>query len=162
MEPKINGRRKGASGEREFCKWIEHLLVLSYTPKRNLEQVRSGGADVLGIGHFIFEVKRVERQNLPKWWRQVTAATKEYKKEVSLMSDIPTEAVYFEPIVVFRQNKQPWNILISAKHVGLKYGFVQLGKHETVEWLKKEYRAFLRGSATSIIIPANDQKRIEG
>ena len=52
MMGKINSRAKGAAGEREFCKELaEHLGDALVEPlKRNLEQTRNGGHDILGLG----------------------------------------------------------------------------------------------------------------
>lgn len=119
----INARNKGANGEREAAKWLKKLLKLDYTPERNLEQVRDGGYD-LYVHPFIVEVKRCERLELRKWWRQVTIAS-------NFLEGIP--------VVLFRQNRQPWRLLISASYVGLRAGFVQLDNTETKEWLKWMY-----------------------
>ncbi|MCP4651505.1 MAG: hypothetical protein GY853_15685 [PVC group bacterium] len=123
----INARSKGSRGEREFAQWIKDLLALNYLPKRNLEQVRSGGADILGVGDFVFEVKRVEKLHLKKWWRQVKAS-------VTSVNDIP--------VVVYRQNRKDWRILISAEFVGLQYGFVCLENLESERWLKMKYQEY--------------------
>ena len=34
---RINSRNKGATGEREFCRWLEENLRLDFLPQRNLE-----------------------------------------------------------------------------------------------------------------------------
>ena len=47
-------KNKGANGEREFCKWLYENMTVPM-PQRNLEQVRSGGADVTDIEPFFFE-----------------------------------------------------------------------------------------------------------
>lgn len=114
----VNCRSKGARGEREFCTWLESTFDLPEKPKRNLEQVRSGGSDV-HLYPFVFEVKRVEKLHLQKWWLQVVAATKN--------GDIP--------VVAFRQNNFPWEFLIPAKEIGLKYGYIRLREKEFVEWV---------------------------
>lgn len=48
-------RRKGASGERAVSKELEELTGIKTV--RDLEQVRSGGSDLLGLTGFILEVK---------------------------------------------------------------------------------------------------------
>jgi hypothetical protein len=120
----INGRSKGASGEREFAKWLESVLGLSWTPQRNLEQVRSGGADIIDIFPFIFEVKRCESLSLKDWWVQVVNACSK-----------PDEI----PVVAYRQNRQPWRFLISAKNIGLDKGYIQLDEHVFKPWLQKHF-----------------------
>ena len=105
----INARRKGSSGERECARWLKKILNLEQAPERNLEQVRSGGYD-LRVGDFIIEVKRSEKLQFRKWWLQVVIASKGF--------------VGVEPVVIYRQNKQPWRILISAKYINLDHGYM--------------------------------------
>ena len=105
---RINSRAKGAAGEREFCKWLYEHFDLSEMPERNLEQVRSGGADVLSVRPFVFEVKRVERLDLQAAWTQCVIAARKAGGE---------------PVVAHRVNRQPWRFLISAKHIGLDLGY---------------------------------------
>ena len=75
----VNARSKGASGEREFCHWLTDNLGLEVIPERNLEQVRSGGADICNVYPFIFEIKRVEVLDLKGWWIQVKEAWHEIR-----------------------------------------------------------------------------------
>jgi hypothetical protein len=124
----LNSRAKGASGEREFCRYIEKLLRLNYTPQRNLEQVREGGADIMDIPPFCIEVKRCQRLSLRDWWIQVNRATTD------------TNPV---PFVAFRPNNQPWRFLISAKYIDLEKGFIQLEEHEFKQWIRKYYLKYL-------------------
>lgn len=119
----INVRRKGAAGEREFCSWLKRTLKLKTLPTRNLEQVRSGGADVIDIPPFVFEVKRCEQVFLPTWWAQVCTA--------SNRGDIP--------VVAYRKNRKPWRFLISAKWIGLERGFIRLEEKIFSEWIKTKF-----------------------
>lgn len=119
----VNSRGKGAEGEREFCRWLKQTLKLSFLPQRNLEQVRSGGSDVVDIHPFIFEVKRCQGLSLKEWWAQVCTDTPDNKISV----------------VAFRQNRQPWRFLISARLIGLDKGFMQLEEHVFIPWLKKHF-----------------------
>jgi len=117
----VNGRAKGANGEREAAKWLQLNFGLANCPQRNLEQVRSGGHDLVGFEPFAFEVKRCEAVSLRKWWLQcVTSASK----------------LHMVPVVMFRQNNKPWRFLISAKHIGLQNGFIQLEEREFILWAK--------------------------
>ena len=125
---RINCRTKGANGEREFIKWAQSILDLNEEAKRNLEQTRNGGADIY-VDCFAFEVKRVEALDFRKWWMQA-------KRQAG------TDYI---PVVVYRQNKQPWRILISAENVGLDYGYIALGAREAVKWLQKTHEAWLFG-----------------
>ena len=122
---RINSRTKGASGEREFASWLQRVLSLTETPLRNLEQVRSGGADIVDVPPFIFEVKRCEQLDLRKWWMQVTKAQ--------------GQDHHLERVVVFRQNRKPWKGLISANHIGLETGFVEIQEYELEKWIQRAF-----------------------
>jgi len=117
----INSRTKGASGEREFAVEIKKQLNLEVLPQRNLEQVRSGGADIIDVPPFVFEVKRCESLSKRKWWLQVRSATEHH------------DAI---PVVCYRQNRQKWRYLISANHIGLKVGFIELEEIEFWNWAR--------------------------
>ncbi len=118
----INARIKGASGEREFCKFLFENFDFNELPQRNLEQVRSGGADIVGIKEFpnvIFEVKRVEILSLLKWHHQVKAACNENEMGV----------------VAFRQNRKGWEFLMPSTIVGVKRGYVRMTEQVWVKWM---------------------------
>jgi len=104
-------KAKGATGERELARWLQTNLRLDFLPERNLEQVRSGGADILGVGKFVFECKRCEVVNIDTWWMQVLAASQNYDAH---------------PVLAFRQNRKSWNFVISAKVIGLPRGKIFL------------------------------------
>jgi len=118
----INGRSKGAGGERELCRWLQDTLGLQRTPERNLDQVRNGGADVCEVSPFLFEVKRCEAVSKRAWWVQVMKAARQTPGSI--------------PVVAYRQNRKPWRFLISASYVGLEIGFIQLEEMEFTNWLK--------------------------
>ena len=124
----INSRIKGAAGEREFCKWLQMALDLEETPTRNLEQVRSGGADVMDVPPFCFEVKRCQQIDLRSWWIQVKKAKTESNPV---------------PIVAYRPNNQPWRFLISARYLELEKGYIILEEFEFRTWIQKYYKKFL-------------------
>lgn len=115
----INGRSKGGRGERECCSYLKQLFMLDFDPVRNLDQTREGGADILNIPGFTFEVKREERLKLQDWWLQV--------KKACIPGTIP--------VVIFRQNKRKWEGLISAEYIGLEYGYIRLENKELNKWL---------------------------
>ena len=123
----LNAIKKGKKGERECAKWLAGLLNLKYVPERNLEQVRHGGHD-LQVEDFIFEVKRCQTLHFRKWWVQICIAVNNMKGGLG-----------YEPIVIYRQNNNPWRILISARYIGLEYGYVALGTVESKQWLIKRY-----------------------
>lgn len=83
---RINVRTKGAVGEREAAALLQKVVDEVFTscghepPKlrRNVEQAQVGGEDLVGLPWYSFEIKRVERIDLDKWWQQtlVQAARK--------------------------------------------------------------------------------------
>ena len=121
----INGRGKGAEGERSFCRWLQETLKLQKTPERNLDQVRNGGADINEVAPFMFEVKRCEALAKRDWWVQIKKAS----------NTVPGSI----PVVAYRQNRKPWKFLISAQFIGLEKGFIQLEEVEFAKWLKNYY-----------------------
>ncbi len=122
---KINARSKGSGGEREFCSWLFNKLALDEKPQRNLEQVRSGGTDII-MPPFGFEVKRCEKLQLTDWWIQVKTDCAEYNKNIGETS--------LEPVVAFRQNGKPWEFLISAYNIGCTKGFLRINEKVFLEW----------------------------
>jgi len=85
-------RNKGAAGERELSKILADRLGIDC--HRNLEQTRSGGADLLGVGPWAVEIKRQERLCIEQWWAQACAQSDAY------------------PALAYRQSRQPWTIII--------------------------------------------------
>lgn len=75
---RINVRTKGAVGEREAAAILQKVVDEVFTkcghepPKlrRNVEQAQVGGEDLVGLPWYSFEIKRVERVDLDKWWAQ--------------------------------------------------------------------------------------------
>lgn len=117
----VHAQKKGAAGEREAAKWLKSRFNLEIEPKRNLEQVRSGGFDLEGFPPFALEIKRCETLQLRDWWVQATnSCTRQY----------------CIPVVMYRQNKKPWRFLISAKTLGLKNGYVMLEEREFIMWVQ--------------------------
>ena len=95
----MNPKRKGSAGERELCMW---LTAHGYPARRN-EQRYIGGkgiADVVaeGLERFHFEVKRVERLNVP-----------------AAMQQAERDADGRIPAVVHRRNRAPWLITMHLE-----------------------------------------------
>lgn len=75
---RINARQKGARGELEVAAILQKVVtevalicgLAAPTIRRNVEQVQVGGEDLIGVPWWSFEVKRVERVDLDKWWEQ--------------------------------------------------------------------------------------------
>ena len=122
----INPKTKGANGEREFCQWLFDNFNLESRPDRNLEQVRSGGCDVV-CTPFAFEVKRREKFEFVNWWNQVSKAVK----------TAGSIAHGLEPVVAFRINKGDWEFLISAKHLGIPHGFLHCDRFVFRKWAEQ-------------------------
>jgi len=97
---RINSRNKGASGEREAADWLYYNLNLHTKPERNLEQVRSGGGDLVGVGCFCVEVKRCQQLALKQWWKQ------------SLKSALDRQE---EPVIMYRRNGESWKFIVDEE-----------------------------------------------
>lgn len=138
---KINSRTKGASGERELAKFLKNRLKLDFMPERNLEQVRSGGSDIINVYPFHFECKRVEVLDLQSWWIQ---------SKSSAMKD---GAI---PVVAFRQNRKPWEFLIGANHIGVEVGYIRMKDKTFVTWalatMEKAKDGYLPSNVTQQIV----------
>lgn len=127
----MNGRgakAKGANGERQLAKWLHRNLQLPEEPVRNLEQVRSGGADILGVGKFIFECKRCESLNIDQWWLQVLEATDMESGE--------------HPVLAYRQNRKPWTFVVSARVIGLPRGKISMDENTFALYAKQLMEAW--------------------
>ena len=97
MTKRINSRAKGASGEREAASWLFYNLKLDVMPERNLEQVRSGGGDLVGVGCFCVEVKRCQTLAIKKWWDQTLKSAEDRGED---------------PVLMFRKNKDSWKFIV--------------------------------------------------
>lgn len=91
-------KQKGAEGEYEvirlLTKWAAEAGY-DLTLERNLEQVRHGGADIIGVPNMEIEVKREESWNMNSWWKQVLKAA---------------EKTGNWPMLIHRKNRQPWRV----------------------------------------------------
>ena len=105
---KINSRAKGASAEREFCKELsEHLGDTLVEPlKRNLEQTRNGGHDILGLEGLAIEIKR---------YRALSEAdlTRIWKDQVLDQA----QRVGGIPVLAYREDFRPWRIRLPMSTI---------------------------------------------
>jgi hypothetical protein len=109
---KINVGAKGATFERDVCKWLG--VNLGIETERLLGQARNGGADI-ETDHFLIEVKRRETLNLYEWWSQVLRAKENH----------PNKDII--PIVVFKQNRKDMEWLIPANLLpNVKRGYMRV------------------------------------
>lgn len=100
-------RAKGANGEKEVLRILEDQLGLKLV--RNKQQSARGGRDICedvdrmqGPIGFSIEVKRCEREELSKWWKQ----TVDQARAVSRI-----------PVLFFRASRQPWRIAACPSDV---------------------------------------------
>ena len=94
----INSRTKGASGERELIREIEEWTGLRL--ERNLAQSFAGGHDLIGLDDWAIECKRyksISEADKRSFWEQAVRQAKRVDKM---------------PAVAFRQDRQPWRVLI--------------------------------------------------
>ena len=136
MMGRINVKVKGASGEREMCQLLQSILKLTYTPERNLDQVRNGGTDII-CPPFGIEVKRCEKLALVDWWIQAKHDAEVFNNR---MGDHGHQIM---PVVAFRQNGKPWEFLISATNIGCELGFLRLPYKVFAEWACKQNEEYL-------------------
>ena len=99
---KINSRAKGAQAERELCHMLGELLgdTLVEPLKRNLEQTRNGGHDILGLEGWALEIKRYKRvkeADIKDFWGQAVEQAKR---------------VGAQPVLAYREDFQSWRVRI--------------------------------------------------
>ncbi len=96
----VNIRTKGASAEREVIQLLAPVIEpFGIELKRNLEQTRSGGCDLVGIPGMAIEVKRQENLAINSWWSQTVRQALQ-RKEM--------------PVLIFRQSRQRWKVCLPA------------------------------------------------
>jgi hypothetical protein len=96
-------REKGRRAEIELHKLLSDELGFVVT--RNRDQAHKGGADGTDVPGFAIECKRCETLALPAWWRQAVKQG---------------QAMQAEPIVFFRQSRQPWQAMLRALDGGYR------------------------------------------
>jgi len=125
---KINSRAKGATAEREFIKELSEFLgdALTEPMKRNLEQTRKGGHDIVGLDGFAIEIKRyrrVKEGDIVRFWEQAVEQAKR---------------VGAEPVLAYREDFCSWRVRIP-------WGFMmpEIGWDEDVDFtLELSLKAF--------------------
>lgn len=99
----INVRTKGHGGEREIAQLLrEHLGIIV---ERNVDQVRDGGADIISVRPFAIEIKRQQQLSIKRWLAQAVRQTTK-KNPV--------------PVLMFRQDRQPWRVIFPLNVVARK------------------------------------------
>ncbi len=74
-----HSQRKGIAGEQELINLLKDQLGEDL--KRNLDQVRDGGADVLGLPGWAVEVKRAKTAKISEWWSQTITQAQEVNEK---------------------------------------------------------------------------------
>lgn len=117
----LNSRVKGQNGERELCTLLGSIINRDDLV-RNLEQVREGGGDILGIPGLCIECKRQETITMDTWWRQVCVAA---------------DRVGCIPVLAWRQNRKPWQFALPGYLlVPGAPGRIEMSQATFATWLK--------------------------
>lgn len=137
-------RNKGQRGEREVRDLIQPIVdkvcaelgLDAMEIKRNLNQSREGGHDLIGLSWIAIEVKRQEVLQLDKWWMQA---------EEQAMR-ISSSAI---PVLIYKQNRQKWRVrMIGWLHggdCGCK-GLVDITVADFLTWFELRLRYELKQS----------------
>lgn len=112
-------RTKGQVAEREFLALMGEELGVAL--KRNLLQTRESGCDCVELKGFAIEVKRHERLAIPAWWRQAVRQA---------------EALGVEPVLAFRQSRQPWRILLKTLEGHREVTLTEAAGHVREKWAR--------------------------
>lgn len=144
----IHVLNKGKTGEREVVKliqpWVDevygHLMMDAPQLHRNQNQSALGGYDIDGLPWIALEVKRQETLNLNAWWKQVNKAARADQ----------------EPIVIFRQNRKKWRILmyvwLHTGGTGHKRVRAEVTLEDFMQWFKErlQYEALKESESTVV------------
>jgi Holliday junction resolvase len=121
-----NSRNKGASGEREVAQELYRQLGINF--RRNLEQSRSGGGDlVCDVPDFPFSIEVKRRAKgatcCPKWEAQAFRAAQETGQH---------------PAVIYRFDRQDWRARVWIDAVA-----EAVGAHcVSTRWLETDLHGF--------------------
>ncbi len=111
----INIRTKGQEGEREICKLFNGVYKEVYEllgktlpdkdiAQRNQNQSAVGGCDISNTCGLAIEVKRQEALSINTWWKQC---------------EISAIALNKFPVLIFRQSKQKWRVMLYVNQIRL-------------------------------------------
>lgn len=117
---KINSRAKGAAGERELIKELGlHLGEEMVAPlKRNLEQTRVGGHDIVGLDGWAIEVKRyrvIKEGDIARFWAQAVEQA---------------HRVSHRPALAYREDFRSWRVRVPMSVLDLRVN----PEWTSVEW----------------------------
>ncbi len=91
---------KGKDGERELIRHLRNLLGIELT--RNLDQVRDGGSDILGLEGFFIKCKRSKASHINGWWTQAVHQAK---------------ANQGKPALCYRVDRCQWRVILALRHL---------------------------------------------
>lgn len=100
-----SNQRKGREAERELA---EILRGYGFNAEPGKALNYGTEADVVGLPGLHLEVKRCERLQLPAWIEQAERDAARFNDGV--------------PLVVFRQNRQPWRVCLRLTDFLVIYG----------------------------------------
>ena len=96
----MSGRRSQAKGRRAEIELTEYLQSAGYTGARPGAPLNyDTEADITGVDGLHIECKRHERLEINKWYEQSAADAERMQDGI--------------PVVMFRQNRRPWMIVLS-------------------------------------------------
>lgn len=96
----MSGRSAQAKGRRAEIELAQYLRDNGYTAARPGTPLNYGTeADITGVQGIHIECKRHEKLEINKWYEQAAA-------DAEKMQD-------GKPVVIFRQNRRPWMIVLS-------------------------------------------------
>lgn len=102
---RINSRAKGAAGEREFIKELG-LHLGDQMMKRNLEQTRVGGHDIVGLDGWAIEVKRykaIKEGDIANFWEQAVEQA---------------QRIGAKPVLAYREDFRSWRVRVPLWVLG--------------------------------------------
>jgi len=124
----VSARNKGARGEREAIAILQAVVEEclgseAFVLKRNLEQTREGGADITGApleyDLFSFEIKRQEKLELNKWWKQTVTQA---------------DATGRIPVLMYKQSRVEWKVIVPATLAEYKSVRAEISIHDFLNW----------------------------
>ena len=99
-------RDKGQRGEGEFFALLSEQLGTCV--RRNVDQVRNGGADGVEVPGWAIEVKRWEGSFRAEWWEQAIQQAR---------GDLDGRS----PALAYRASRQPWRVRIPLDSIHGNY-----------------------------------------
>lgn len=149
----LMSRNKGKVAERAVVNMLNDVIVRLManepegarraTMSRNLEQVRKGGCDVIGLDWASIEVKHHKVLAIPSWWAQTVRQTK------------PGQ----QPILIYKQNRTKWRVrmLGRAGTLGDLECIIDISIDDFLKWFGNEVQRWHLSPITPephVVVPA--------